>query len=387
MTTLIGTPKKALVAIGDMLDHCAKLQSGEEVLILAEIEGLYGGDSMVDQEAISWIQTAVQARGANASVLWIDEPAKVHKWRLPPIAKAAMSACDVLINHSFNIVSEEMVEFREHLAEHKFRMVRNFATTASLLCSAWAQTPYELVSEIRFQTSKYFKPGLSYELTDPNGTHLEGTILPPQSFAGIPGDLPYANRRGVGDYYFPWPEWMHPPVWLGNTNGIFIFESMLSWWSRYIGISPYFNKPIELVIKDARIIDIKGGDEAQALKRFMAAMVDRVGEAVYDFNALHFGIHPQAMVASHQCPNILIHRIIDHSHTCNIHVHVGNPSPTDAYPYWVHCTGDIRNPTWRVGDVMVYDQGRLITLDDPAVLAMAEKYPGRPGLAPEPRSF
>jgi len=52
-----------------MLDNCAKIQPGQEVLILAYLDGLYGGDNFVDKEAISWIQTAVQFRGAKASVL------------------------------------------------------------------------------------------------------------------------------------------------------------------------------------------------------------------------------------------------------------------------------------------------------------------------------
>lgn len=142
-----GIPKGAVIAINDLLDNCAKIQPGQEVLLLAHIDGLYGGDNLVDQEAISWIQSAIQTRGANASVLWIDEPAKAHAWRFPPVVKAAMSGCDVLINHSFNLVTEEILEFREYIAERKVRMVRNFATTTPLLCTAWAQTPYELVAK------------------------------------------------------------------------------------------------------------------------------------------------------------------------------------------------------------------------------------------------
>jgi hypothetical protein len=46
MTTNI--PTGALTAISDMLDCCAKIQAGQEVLILAETNGLYGGDSLVD---------------------------------------------------------------------------------------------------------------------------------------------------------------------------------------------------------------------------------------------------------------------------------------------------------------------------------------------------
>jgi len=175
----VGTPKGAITAVNDLLDHCAKIQPRQEVLLLAHIDGLYGGDNLVDKEAVSWVQAGVQARGANASVLWIDETAKPHAWRFPPVVKAAMSASDVVINFCFDLNTEEIVEFREYIRERKFRMVRNFATTAPLLCTAWAQTPYELVSEIRYQASLPMIGGKKWVLTDENGTHLEGTILDP----------------------------------------------------------------------------------------------------------------------------------------------------------------------------------------------------------------
>ena len=102
MTTQQGIPKGAAVAINDLLDHCAKIQAGQEVVLLAHIDGLHGGDNLVDEKAISWIQAAIQLRGANASVLWIDEQAKPHAWRLPPVVKAALAASDIFINHSFD---------------------------------------------------------------------------------------------------------------------------------------------------------------------------------------------------------------------------------------------------------------------------------------------
>jgi hypothetical protein len=387
LTIQVGIPKGALIAIGDLLDHCAKVQPGQEVLILAEINGLYGGDNMVDQEAISWIQSCVQARGANASVLWIDEIAKPHAWRMAPVAKAAMGACNILINHSFNLACEEMVEFREFTKEKNVKMVRNFATTAPLLCTAWAQTPYELVSEIRYQASLAFKIGAPFVLTDPNGTHIEGIIQEKKRIPGVPAGGTYISRRGVNDNYFPWPEWLYPFIQLENCNGVYIFDCMLSWWSRYIGISPYFNKPIQLNIKNNRITDIKGGDEAEALSRFLFSMKERLGEGVYDFNGLHSGVHPQANVGSHQCPNPLMRRIIEHSNACNVHIHIGSPPPNKDYPYWMHITGDIRKPTFKIGDTLLYDKGHLTALDHPAVLAVEKKYPGRPGVNPEPKSY
>jgi len=297
-----------------------------------------------------------------------------------------MRGCDVLINHSFNLVTEEMAEFRDFIAEYKIWMVRNFATTAALLCTAWAQTPYELVSEIRYQSSLPFVEGAHYLLTDQNGTRLEGTVEGPSTRPGVPG-MAYSSRRREAGYYLPWPEWVHPPVNVSGTNGEFIFDCMLSWWSRYIGISPYFSAPIRLTIEDNRIAAIEGGEEARALKSFLADMRGRVGDGVYDFRCFHFGVHPQASVAPHQCPNVLHRRVIEHSHACDVHVHVGAPPSVPSYPYWMHLTGDIRCPTLKVGDTMVYQNGHLAALDSPAVAAVAEKYPGRPGVRPMPRSF
>ncbi len=379
-------PKGALTAINDMLDCCAKIQPGQEVLILAETDGLYAGDNLVDQEAVAWIQSGVQSRKANASILWIDEPAVPHAWRFPPVVKAAMLGCQVLINHSFNLVSEEIAEFRAYIAERKIKMVRNFATTVPLLSTAWAQTPYELVSEIRYQASMPFKAGMKWIMTEENETHLEGEIVDPANKPGVPG-MPYSSRREEAGYYLPWPEWVHPPINVINTNGTFIFDSMLSWWSRYIGISPYFSKPIRLTIKNNRIVKIEGGDEAAALKKFLVSMKERVGDGVYNFDTFHFGVHPQAIVAPQQCPNVLYRRLIEHSHSSNIHVHIGAPPSRAKYPYWMHCTGDIRRPTLKVGDTLVYDKGHLFALDNPVVKDISAKYPGRPGLAIEPRPF
>lgn len=384
MSTQSGMPAGAKIAIDDLLDQCVKIQPKKEVVLLAHLNGLHGGDNLVDKKAISWIQAATKERGANASVLWIDEDTEPHAWRLPPVVKASLEACDIFINHSFDITFEEIVELKQLVWGKKILMVRNFATTEPLLCTAWAQTPYELVSEIRYQASLPFKEGLAWWLSDDNGTHLEGKINP--AFDPThPWFTTYSVRREEVGYYRPWPEWVNPPIYLADTSGVFIFDRMLSWWSRYIGISPYFDEPVRLTVADARIKKIEGGKEAEAIRRFLKAMRQRLGDGVYDFKCLHFGVHPQASVALHECPNMLYRRLIEHSHSSNIHVHLGAPPPTPAYPYWMHCTGDIRTATFRVGDTVIHDRGHLTALDHPAVLAVAARYPGRPGLEKAPK--
>ncbi len=372
-------PEPAATALADLLDECAGIRPGQEVLILAYRDGLRGGDNLVDEQAIAWIEQGVQARGANASVLWADERTVPHRWRFPPVVKAAMAAADVMINNTLDLSFEDLVEFKRFTWDEKRLMVRNFATTAPLLATAWARTPYRLVNEIRRQAALLIEPGSPFSLVDENGTHLEGNVLPAYH-ADHPWFTSYAVSRQEVGYYRPWPEWMHPPINISGTSGVFVFDRTLSWWSRYLGVSPFFREPVRISVEDNRIIAIEGGEEARAFRAFLQDLEARTGTRADNFDALHFGVHPNASVSEDECPNVLYRRLIEHAHTSNIHVHIGVPKLTKEYPYWVHITGDIRTATFRVRDAVIHDRGHLTVLDNPAVKAVAEQFPGRPGL-------
>ena len=382
-------PKSALNSIADLLDQTMHIQAGNKVLVVAYLDGLYGGDNLVDRDAIHWIADELESRGAIPEVLWVDAPGEKHNWVFPDVVREAMQRNDRMIYHSFDLVVEEIIAFRKSLYEfirptpvqgNNITAVRNLATTGLLLCSKWAQTPYELVSEIRHQAGKRIQAlvGQKWELSDPLGTQLTGFVLPCTSGFGS-----YDARRERRTQT-PWPEWVVPPIHLADTSGVFVFDRTLSWWSRYIGISPYFERPVQLVIKNNKIVSIEGGTEAEALRSFMKDLEGRTAGGVYNFDQMHFGVHPQAHVAEHQCPSVLYRRLIEHCHSSNFHVHVGSPVPTESYPYWPHVTGDIRKPTFRIGDEVIHDGGRLTVLDNPIVREVADRYPGRPGLETEP---
>jgi hypothetical protein len=65
-------------AINDLLNNCVEIKPGQEVVLLAHTDGLHGGVNLVDPRVISWLQAAIKYRGANASILWIDEPFTAH---------------------------------------------------------------------------------------------------------------------------------------------------------------------------------------------------------------------------------------------------------------------------------------------------------------------
>ena len=136
MSSPSGISRQAAVAVGDMLDCCARVRAGQEVLIAAHVEGLHGGDNLVDEQAVSWIQMAVEARGANASTYGSTRLPRPTPGAFLPVLKAAIEGSDVFINNLFDLSFEEIVEFKQFLWARKKLMVRNMATTAPLLCSA-----------------------------------------------------------------------------------------------------------------------------------------------------------------------------------------------------------------------------------------------------------
>ena len=147
-------PRSVAIAVDDFLDNCGNIQPGQHVVIVAALDGLYGGVNVVDEQTVNWLQTAVQQRRAYASVLWVDMPirpdliwaggsGKVEGWRVPRVLRGALSAADAFINLCVDLsFEEEIKEVRDICAEFNVPMLRNMATTAPLMASTWAQTPY-----------------------------------------------------------------------------------------------------------------------------------------------------------------------------------------------------------------------------------------------------
>jgi hypothetical protein len=376
MSVITTMPRQVAVAINDLVDSCGQIKPGQQVLIVAASDGLTGGVNIVDEATIAWIQAAVQQRGAYASVLWTDIPSRIHAWRVPPVIKAAVAGIDVMISHAFDLPFEELYELRDVMTEHRAVFVRNMATTAGLLASDWAQMPYELVSQIRIRTAQLFKEGLAWMLTHPNGTHLTGKISEPK-----PPGRRYADLRTEG-FYRPFPEGVFSPINLADTEGTLVFDRTSPWWARYINIPAHFAEPVRITITNNRIRKFAGGEEAKAMERFVAAMADRVGDMMYEAFALHGGVHPHAKIGRHQCSNDTYRDFIEHHHSSNLHLHLGVvPSEHRAsYPYFVHITGDLQGASLQLGDKLVYDRGRLTTLELPEIKELAARFPERPGI-------
>lgn len=388
MSALPFMPSPIAAAINDLLANCAEIREGQDVLIVAAKDGLYGGINLVDQPTIAWLQAGVRQKGAHPYVLWMDFPSRpavvwgeensrAASWRLPPVLRGAIEEADVVITNAVDLsFEEELRETQELFDKARVPMVRNMATTAPLLMSAWGQTPYELVSEIRVRTAALVEPGQRWTITHPNGTHLEGRVAKPARFEH------YAQRRQVG-MYRPFPEGVFPSITAENAEGMAVIQEIGILWSRHIGVPSSFAEPVRFTIEKGLIRKIEGGEEAKRLRAFYDFAARFLGESAYEIRGFHGGVHPSARLAPHQCPDEDYRSFIGHHHWSSFHIHLGNSRHGTEFPYNMHISGELRGGSLRVGERFVYKEGRLTVAEDPAVREIAARYPNRPGLEPE----
>jgi hypothetical protein len=359
---------RIISAINDLLDNCAQVQRDQRIIIVGSFDGLSGGVNLVAEEVLMWLHAGVIARGGHSTIIWTEVNAKPGSLRVPPIIKAALKEADLLINHIFDMPMEELLELRSALSETGVTMVRNMATTASLLASEWAQTPYELVSKIRSRVSQMIEPGASWVVEHPNGTYLKGV-------AGLPkGPFPTYDQSRFDGHYRPFPEGVFPPIQLTETSGRLVFDRTLPWWSRFVGLPARFQQPVELTIKNSHIEHFQGGEEARILERFLRELAKRVGEDAYRIAAFHGGVHPHARVDVHQCPDANYREFIEHHDSGSCHFHIGSAACDPTYPYFLHLTAELRRATFRVGDITVYKEGHLTAFDQPSIMELAKTY-------------
>jgi hypothetical protein len=380
MSQQLGIPKAAMDALIQLVDHNAEIKPGMEVLIGAHIDGAYGSANHVDPTAVSWVQAVCASRGANCTVLWIDEVMKKHQWRVPPILKGAITNADVFFNFSLDLAIEENAEFRTYLEECKTWYVRMFPVTTGLMMTDWARTPHELVIMCRHLSSNPFMNHMAeFEMSAPNGSQLTGNILDPVKREGIPG-MPYNSWRKDASHYIPWPEWVHPPVNCKNVNGVLYFDRMLPYWARYMGLPPVWETPIKIEVKDSKMVSITGGKEADLLKHTLGELEERAGEGMKKFDTFHFGIHPNATVTKDQCPNDVYRRIIEHSGPRCVHWHLGSAPANPNYNFYPHVTGDLMDIDLKIAGKVAWDKGYMLELDNPELKKIAAKYPDLPGI-------
>ena len=349
----------------NVMDY-AQVRRGEQVLLLA--------DTLTPPLILEALVAALDQREANFGVMQISPPG-LH-WRAgeepPTPVKAAVYGADLVIE----VLAMEAQAFprmqETSMVEHGTRMVVLFGITEDEMASPFAQFPYEVMHVltrnvydkwIAGATLPDLKPK-SLRLTAANGTDLTATY-----------DPRYVVHTGfLFDKLVPgfWN------VFVGATVGIELFQEVrgtivfdgLHGEEEYKALPPLgsdvvypLNSPVSWEF-DGKYCQIHGGPEADVMR----AITARAGtQAAYILCEVAVGMHPQAPLSTHPT-----------RHTGVTHYAIGStagraPTPDKEYAP-VHTHGHIRKVNLEIDGEPIIEQGRLLALDDPEVVAVASKY-------------
>jgi hypothetical protein len=348
---------------------CGGVKEGMNVLILNMINDPF---HPVDEMVVHAMATIAQEAKANVQILWTTGMEKSWWSDIPPIVLAAMSAANIVINHTS--INRPLKAVRELMFGKGVVNLRNSASTVEIMSSEWARFPFELSEEIMYRVGERFEAAQNWRVVHPNGTDISGRIGRPS--ATQTGITTYNVRRGTTRNRL-FPQGPHNVMTSVGANGIIVFDRTLPREARHLGVPERkFSMPLKITVENNRMVHFEGGPEATAYKRFYEALVPHIGEDAWNVSSFHAGMHPKARVyeSSEKSPDL--YNRGRHSNPATMHFHLGGSKEVVDYdyPYMWHLSNEIDKATIYLDGEKLYDDGYLTVLDDPGLRQFTSRF-------------
>lgn len=320
------------LAVQNLVFDCAEVRPRNRVLILNEVDA-------VESEVADLIEAAVRASGADAAVAWHD-PISVDAGVPKDLVGAMLAAHRIIFNGR---ISRTLLD--RHFKGRQIVRINNYARTMQALTAADAQYSWRSVMATFRRIETIVETASRWHLASDKGTDLHGTIGNPTLIA----DAYFAREIEGTRWIRVFPGEVYAPVGSVDAEGTIVVEyinnrDQVAWAS-----------PIELHIRNNRIVDIMGGDSSRrsAFEAMIDANVGRYGDAALVVDSWHGGMNPKA-----RSPGADGSLYGAGTSPAMMHVHLGRVlDPISA---------GILRPTVRVDGTPIIDRGTLAI--DPANL-------------------
>ncbi len=253
-------------------DMC-KIQPGESVLITV--------DSAMDFAPVEAVAQAAEALGAKVMVAWHSTPSgygKVADARMSESLKAAIPAADVWIefNNQWLLYS---TAWKEAMDNGRTRYLFLGGLDKEQVTRCIANLNMDLQSQFQNKMVELTAKAKKMRITSPGGTDV--------SFENDQS-RPILNELGAATpgAHFLIGQMGWAPI--ENTiNGTIVFDGSFSGGGEAeLGV---LSSPIELTVKEGRIVDIKGKEEAKLVAKWLAAFND---PRMYHMAHISYGFNP-----------------------------------------------------------------------------------------------
>jgi hypothetical protein len=319
--------------VRNLIAHCAEVQKGDEVLILNE----YG---KIDPDVADSITTAVKNSGAECHVLW-GEGVERDRTSLPKVLVGAMlSARKVIVNCALN---RAIVD--EYTAGKGLVQINNTARTPALMGSSHARYHWGIVRAIYGRLEEMFSEADRWVISSPAGTEISGRIGKESEIA----DAYFSEEGARARFIRVFPGEVYRPVGSVNSHGIIVVE--------YINLRDQtpWEETATISIKNNEIVDINGSERARSLEKTLDERSRKYGAKAMILDSWHGGMNPKARVPTKDDKRLQGAT----SGPALMHFHLGQ--------YKEPISAGILNPTIELNGKKIYDNGKLMILDDPKI--------------------
>lgn len=247
------------------------VENGDDLLIVT--------DTAMDPQMWTVINTAARSLGLDPSVALMSRRGAPHSNPTPQIREAIL-ASDVCVMITSVPIVHSKVAMEAQKQKTKFIAMEDM--NFGILSGGAASADYDSIVEHGRELRELWTAGERVRVTSPRGMDLE---------AGLEGRNGYfacgkvEDQPGVDLYVaaFPDGEAAISPV-EGTSNGTIIWDVEM----HGIGM---LDTPIEADVEDGYVTEIRGGTEADELRR----LLDETGDPdAYNLAEIAIGINPQA---------------------------------------------------------------------------------------------
>jgi 2,5-dihydroxypyridine 5,6-dioxygenase len=251
--------------------NCGGIKEGETVLISTDTNKIRIAEALA---------SAAYAVGATPIIVMIP-PVKTHGAQLPEPVVAAFREADVFLQPS--TWSQTHTKALVEAIKAGKRGSTMCEVTEDALCVGAIEADYEECDRLGRKLGAVLAESKEVRITSPLGTDIRGEVK------GRPVQYETGLFRKPGQFAaFPDSEINISPV-EGTAEGTAVIDvSIMS-----VGITLY--DPVTLIIKEGRVVDIRGG---MAALRFREALESLEDEKAFNYAEFGIGLNPCARLAA-----------------------------------------------------------------------------------------
>lgn len=317
---------KKLAGARKVIEVCANTQSGERVLILADMNTVNIGELL-----------AIASMGiTDNTVLSVITPRTTHGGEPPAHIAAAMRESDVLVMPlTYSMTHASVVE---EARKKGARVLSMGDFTESMLEKGGIDADFLGLQKIVDHVAGFLTEGKRVRMTTANGTDITMDI------SGRKGNPEPGLSRKPGSFSSPPNMEANISPVEGTSEGLLYIDAAIP--HPALGV---ISDPITLVVKEGQIVEIKGRNQASVLRAVLSKMND---PAIYNVAELGIGLNP--------CSQICGSMLEDEGAYGTGHIGIGDNL---AYGGHVKCKGHIdvimHSPTIEIDGVCIEKDGQL----------------------------